>query len=153
MKNWSTRSVLGFFGLEFRRLAIGILLGSLAGLIVRLFTRDSVFHPAVRTEWAGFAFHKQFDGFLAYRIELWGLMIGLSMLVLVPVSLGSWRYLRAWWAGITSVTTLVSAALIAVVLSSGALQTKTTIAVAFIAVCAVIVLEYWRYNALPRRRR
>src|SRR5271157_282866 len=149
MKAWWTKSVRGFFGRQFRRLSIGVTFGSLVGVVVHLLTRDSVFYPAIRLKWASFAFHKQFDGFRAYNIEFWGLIIGLSMLALVPWILWSWRYLRAWWTGIASVTTLVSAAVTVVVLSYGTAQTKTTIALAFIAVCAVIALEYWRHNALP----
>ena len=57
--------------------------------------------------------------------------------------------MRAWWAGITSLTTIVSLGLTAIVLLYGLENPLINAAFAIFVVSAVIGSEYWRWATPP----
>ncbi len=134
---------------EFRRVAIGIVIGSAAAAITNLIVRDSVFLPTIRLKWQSFGLARDFDGFAAYAPELYAALLGLLALILIPGSLYVWRFMRAWWAGITSLTTIVSLGLTAIVLLYGLENPLINAAFAIFVVSAVIGSEYWRWATPP----
>jgi hypothetical protein len=71
---------------------------------IHLLWRDSVFIPMLRRKWAAFPAQGMFDGLSAYKVELQTLCVVITVAVGVPVVSAVWRYLRAWWAGIVSLT-------------------------------------------------
>ena len=91
------------------RLIIGWGLGCLAAASIHLFCQDTLFVPMIRKRWTALPPQVTFDaGFDKYKLELQSVCVvlaaGLCVWSIGAVS----RYLRAWWAGVVSLTTIVS---------------------------------------------
>lgn len=137
---------------QFRRVSIGILLGSALAAVVHLTLRDTLFLPTVRLKWRNLGIAHQFNGFRAYTAELHAALLGLLALVLIPIVRYLLRFSRAWWAGITSVTMIISAGLTASVLLYGSRYPDSSRALATLLLGAVISAELWRWATSPSRR-
>ena len=83
--------------------------GCVVAISVHLLWHDSVFIPSLQRKWAALPAQTMFDGVSAYRLELQVLGVVAFAAIGVPIVGIIWRYLRAWWAGIVSLTTLVAA--------------------------------------------
>ena len=109
MRLWWSRVGRGFLEALWRRLTIGCVFGSLAGIAAHLITRDSHFQSFFQRKWAALTTSEGFDGFLAYEAELAVLGIAIFAIALIPVVWWFYKYIRAWWAGIVSATPLLAA--------------------------------------------
>lgn len=137
---------------QFRRASAGIVIGSIAAAITHLMVRDSVFLPTIRLKWQSLGLAHDFDGFGAYTPELYAALLGLLALILIPGGLYLWRFMRAWWAGITSLTTIVSLGLTTIVLLDGLEDPRINAAFVIFVLAGVIGGEYWRWTTPPVRQ-
>lgn len=99
---------------------VGVAIGSVASMALHLLFWDSKFLPSFHDNWIHA--QRRFDGPSAYERELFALAC-------VPVAALMWflaarvpRYVRAWWAGIASLTTIMSAVASVVLLRSTAIS-------------------------------
>src|SRR5437867_4524663 len=106
VRQWWDRVGSEFLELQWRRLALGCVVGSMLAAGAHLLIRDSRFAPLLTQAWAKVANQNRFDGFRAYRAELEALFIGVFAISAIHVLSWLRRYVRAWWAGITSLTFL-----------------------------------------------
>jgi hypothetical protein len=67
---WWSRVGRSFLEALWRRLTIGCVFGSLAGIGVHLITRDSHFQSFFQRNWATLTISDRFDGFSTYQTEL-----------------------------------------------------------------------------------
>ncbi len=136
---------------QLRRVAIGIIVGAIAAAFSHLFFRDSVFLPTIRLKWRASDLAHDFNGFRAFAPELYAVLVGLAALILIPTSFYLWRFLRAWWSGITSITSLVSVGLTAAVLVYGLRSPRIATGVVVLVLIASITGEYWRWTTPPNQ--
>jgi hypothetical protein len=132
------------------RLVTGSALGCVAAGLAHLLTEDSSFVPRVEQWWAKLPAQTMFDGVKAYRLEL------VALGVVLTVGIAPWlirafrRYIRAWWAGITSLTTVFSAILVVSILRIGTAHPLRSLSF-FILLILVVACELWRMGAFNRR--
>jgi KAP-like P-loop domain-containing protein len=134
---------------QFRRISIGIVLGSIVALFVHLLIRDPLFVPSIRTKWRSLPVANEFEGFRAYTPEFYAAFIGFLMLAVVPCVLYVWRFVRSWWAGITSVTTFISATVTFAVLLYGTRHPTISATATIFVLVACIGGEAWRQESRP----
>jgi hypothetical protein len=138
-----------FISSQSRRVLVGIFIGSIAAAIWHLISRDSVFFPTIRLAWRNLGLAHDFDGFRAYTPELSVAFIALLAIILIPGTRYIWRFMRAWWAGITSVTTTLAAVLTVVILLYGSHHQGIGIPFAVILLAVAIHYEYLRQKTPP----
>jgi len=140
-----------FISAQFRRVSSGIVLGSIVAAVTRLFVRDSVFIPTIQLKLRSLGIAHAFDGFHAYAPEMYVALIGLVALAVIPLVTYTRRFLRAWWAGITSLTTLVSAALVAAIILLSLQHLRISTVIVLVVLAAVVGGEYlcWIRPAQP----
>jgi hypothetical protein len=147
MSNWPSRVDREFLEAQWRRLALGCVAGSLVSVGVHLLARDSRVSPIVHRKFGAFGNSGRFDGFLAYSPELVVLGIALFSIAAIPTVRWLWKYVRAWWAGITSFTPLLAACVTFLALSMGSRYGKIGSAVGFVALGVTVITEYRRRQA------
>jgi hypothetical protein len=140
-----------FISDQLRRVSIGIVLGSLAAAFIHLIIRDALFLPSIRLKWGSLGVAHHFDGFRAYAPEFDAAVIGLLLLALFPGVLYVSRFIRSWWSGITSATTIIFAGLTAAVLLYGLHHPRISTAFVIAVVVSVMGGEFWRWRAIPIR--
>src|SRR2546427_2216463 len=126
VRRWWRGGGCKFLEAQWRRLAFGCIVGSLIGTGAHLATRDSRFAVFFHQKWANLAVRSRFDGFRAYEPELLALCIGVFAIAVVPALLWLSRYVRAWWAGIASITLLLAACATLAALTFGHNYRKAT---------------------------
>jgi hypothetical protein len=131
-----------FIFAQFRRVSTGIVLGSIVAAVTHLFIRDSVFIPTIQSKWRSFGIAHAFNGFHAYAPEMYVTLIGLVAVAVIPLVPYTRRFLRAWWAGITSLTTLVSAALVATIILPSLQHPRISVVIVLVVLAAVVGGEY-----------
>lgn len=132
---------------QVRRVAEGIVIGSLLAGFIHLFLRDSIFLVTVRLKWRSLGIGHTFDGFHAYAPEIYTALIGLLALFVVPCIRYLRRFVRAWMAGITSLTMLISAVLVAAMVLRS--FPRINVVVTLTVLAGVISAEYWWWKLRP----
>jgi KAP-like P-loop domain-containing protein len=117
----------------------------LIAVLIHLVTRDKVFAPILQKKWESLSAQPTFDGASKYKPELYVLGAVFCAAVAVWIVPATWRYLRAWWAGIASLTGMFALLLTIRTLWPGPLQSKSTATLAFLLV-AFIGVELWRFG-------
>jgi hypothetical protein len=146
LRAWWDRSGRRYIVTQWRRLSVGCATGSLIAILIHLIARDKVFAPMLSQKWQSWASQPAFDGLSAYKRELYVLAAVCGVAIIVKVSPAIWRYLRAWWAGITSLTALITLALTVRVLWPGPILSLSTYAWALLLV-ATMSMEWWRFGS------
>jgi KAP family P-loop domain len=139
--SWWHVSARDSLALQWRRLLLGCVTGSLIAIAIHLLLRDSAFLPVVQVKLA--PRHKFFDGFSAYKAEAMLLLFALIVLLSARVGIAVWRYLCAWWSGIVSLTVEITAIVATVLLQPVARTRYETVELASLVI-GVIVVEMWR---------
>jgi hypothetical protein len=134
-----------------RRLALGCIAGSLTGTGLHLLTRDKIFAPRFHRAWLSFWPTKSFAGIQEYKAELLVLCIGLAVIALAPALGWAVRFVRSWWAGITSILAPLVACVVLGVLNHGGLSPWLTGVVGLASVGALLVAELRRQQPQPPR--
>jgi hypothetical protein len=127
-----------------RDAGIGCILGSLVGIAFHLITHGSRFTFYRDTEWSHVLIKEHFDGFQAYKTELLVLSIGVVALVVISISLWTWRFVRSWWAGIVSIAIPVAACVTFALLELAREYLKITLVAGLASVVIVVIIESWR---------
>ncbi len=140
---WWNASGRAYATAQWGRLVTGCVLGSLFAIAAHLFWRDSTFIPMLRRRWVAFPAQGMFDGASAYKLEFQALCVVVTVAVVVPLAGALRRYLRAWWAGIASLTAPLAALVTAMLLGHAFRPTRTT-AQLILLLAAAIALELWR---------
>lgn len=122
---------------------IGSALGSLGALIVHLLWRDSRFVPALRAKWAKLPIGSNFDGFAAYTLQFETLAFILIAALAVWAIGAMRRYMRAWWAGVASLTTIATLIIATTLLTDFNSQ---RFLIALTCLVAIIASEVWRFE-------
>jgi hypothetical protein len=130
---------------QWHRLVMGCGLGCVVAISVHLLWHDSVFIPLLQKKWAALPAQTMFDGVSAYRLELQVLGVVAFAAIGVPIVGIIWRYLRAWWAGIVSLTTLVAAFITANLLVDSPFTMKS-VASFSVLFAGLLALELWRWE-------
>lgn len=144
MRRWWSRAVRSFLEELWRRLMIGCVLGSLAGIAVHLITRDSRFHSFFHSKWAALTISERFDGFPAYETELVVFAIAIFGIAFIHVLWRLWKYVRAWWAGIVSVISLLAACVTFAALTFAQNQATKATEIGLGLIALVAIVEYQR---------
>ena len=130
---------------QWRRLVGGSGLGCLLAIVAHLFFRDTVFSATLRRNWKSLPSLTMFQGVSEYRTELLTFFVIAAIAIALP-SIGILeRYLRAWWAGIVSLTTYVSAVVTALLLWNEPLTLRTVV-YGMVTVGANIGFELWHFH-------
>jgi hypothetical protein len=97
---------------QWARLVTGAAFGCVIAAVIHLFAQDSAFSLQMERWWVKLPARRLFDGIAAYKRELLTLCVvlaaGLAVWIVGPLK----RYIRAWWAAMTSLTALTSAILV-----------------------------------------
>jgi hypothetical protein len=105
--------------------------------------RDRVFGTAIEKELSEAPAQRLFNGFAAYQLELRALAAVLVLAIVLWALIATWRYLRAWWAGITSFTFTLALLFMATSLLVPHRSTRG-LAAACLIVVVNVGLELWR---------
>ena len=132
-----------FIATQWRRLVTGWGLGCLLAIAAHLLWRDRVFVPTLRKKWATVPAQSMFDGVFAYKTELLALGVVVAVAAVIPAVGILVRYLRAWWAGMVSLTMLFSAFVTLMTLWNMPLTARRSVQWVSL-LTAVIALELWR---------
>jgi hypothetical protein len=124
-----------------RSVGIGLSLGSLVSIALHLFARDSHFGTVIRDRLAG---GHAFDGLRAYSAEIVVLLMGAAVITFRPARSWLTKFGRSWWAGITSLASILSASSVAITLNSAPGHIVWCVLTGCIAMAVLIVLEVWR---------
>ncbi len=138
-----------FFVSQLRRFAAGVLSGAIVVGIIHLVFLDSAFLFTVQSRWRNSELAHDFDGFGIYAPEFYVALLAILILVLIPIGHYLWRFARAWWVGISSLMAVVSAGLTLGVLLFGFWYPGISTVIVLVALAAITVGEYWRWNAPP----
>jgi hypothetical protein len=135
---------------------VQVLTGAAIGCVVagadHLISQDTRFLPHVEQWWSKLPARNDFDGIAAYRLELVALGIVLAIGI-VPWPLRALsRYVRSWWAAMTSLTALASAILVVSMLRLGTGSQVLRFGPAALLV-ALIGCELWRLQTVNGLRR
>lgn len=145
------QSIVDFVTWEWPRLAVGVVVGSLAAIALHLVLRDTAFIKTVESKFASLDIQKHFAGASAYKPELVALTGGLVALLAVPGASWCWRYVRSWWAGIISLTGVFAVLGTIVVIGYGQQNAIRAVALALLTLAALLAIEYWRRYIAPAR--
>jgi KAP family P-loop domain len=140
---WWTSIGKRLLALQWRRLAVGGVMGCLLAIAGHLFWRDRLFVQTLQKKWGAFQSSTVFDGVNAYKSEFLAICLILAAALTVPTIAAIWRYLRAWWAGIVSLTVVLSAFVSAMLLWYLPLTMRGAIQ-GVLLLAGVISLELWR---------
>jgi hypothetical protein len=113
---------------------LGCAIGSLLGIGQRLMTGPST---------------KSLAALQAYKAQLVILCATIAAIGLPPTLLWFRRFVRSWWAGITSVLAFFAACATFGALNFGPAYPKLTSAVSLGLVGAVLVAEFWKHQGRP----
>jgi hypothetical protein len=116
-------------------------------MLVHLVWQDSAFLPAIKKKWATLSAQNLFDGASAYKFEFQALCAILGAAAAVWLSRAIWKYMRAWWVGLASLTTLSSAIFMIKVLRFGPLTSKSTLGLSLLLI-SLLVCELWRFQSV-----
>jgi len=150
-RRWWRKTGPKFFRAQWRRVWLGCVLGGLVAIGFHVLLVDSRAAPFLLQQWSTLSQHTTFDGFRAYGRELVALGTGLAALVALSVSMQIASYIRSWWAGITSVTTVIAACGTIGLIQYEAQYPKRTIAAAFVSLAIVLGTECWRQLSEPHK--
>lgn len=152
---WKTFGA-GFFTAQLRRAIAGGSLGCLLAILWHLLHRDTAFLSIVTKKWNSVATAPYYEGVQSYHREL----IALSVFVGLPIAwylfsrLG--RRTRAWWAGIWSAMTAVSAFALFAILTFGPVYPKRIWAACLSVLIIDLAFEHrrqrytWRAHYRPK---
>lgn len=143
MRTWWTKSGRRFAQPQWQRLVTGCGLGCVAAVFVHLVWSDTVFLQVLRKKWAALPAQAMFDGVSAYKSELYVLCVVIAAAAGVPIIRFVWRYLRAWWAGIVSLTTPLAAFITLMLLQNTPPRVRSTTPFGLLLV-ALVGIELWR---------
>jgi KAP family P-loop domain len=132
-----------FVAMQWRRLTAGCGLGCLIAIAGHLLWRDKLFVQTLHQKLAAFKASTMFDGVNAYKLEVVALCVVVAAALAMPTAAAIWRYLRAWWAGIVSLTVVFSAFVTVMLLWHAPLTVRSTVQ-GLLLVSVVIFLELWR---------
>ncbi len=128
----------------------GCAVGCIVSIGIHLVWHDRIFEAAIQKKWTEAPAQKLFEGLSAYRLEWSALAVVLAVSVVFWTITAGWRYLRAWWAGITSFTFNI-----AVILTTATLTMPSRTMSRLLMACFVLLvnvgLELWRSAAGKKR--
>jgi KAP family P-loop domain len=142
---WWTRSGQRFVSTQWRRLVAGCGLGCLGAILTHLIWRDKVFLPTLQKKWRASSAQAMFDGTSEYKSELYALGMVFGAAAVVWVVPRIWRYLRAWWAGIASLTGMFALLLTVRALWPGPLYSKSAYSLTLLFL-VLLACELWRFE-------
>jgi hypothetical protein len=141
---WRRRPGSKFLFAQWRRLCVGVIIGSIIAAVDHLLVHDAHFECVLGREWGKFSTGKFFDGVQTYRLEIFVLCAGIFLIVIKPAASWIQRWLRAWWAGITNAMTLVAACAVLLAITNSASHPRTSIATGLVLILATGATELWR---------
>jgi hypothetical protein len=150
---WWRSSGRRFALAQWVRVLTGAAIGCILAGADHLISQDTRFLPYFRQWWAKLPARNNFDGIAAYRLELVALGIVVAIGVVPWLLRALSRYVRSWWAAMTSVTALASAILVVSMLRLGGGSPVQRLCAPALLV-ALIGCELWRLrtaNGLRRR--
>lgn len=148
-RQWWVNVAGKFLRAQWHRVGLGCIVGALVAIAVHLLSRDSAFATSLRQNRVDLSDGQRFDVLSTYKSELVALCIGIAIVAVIPVFLWSWRYVRAWWAGIISFTTLLTASATFAALQYGPTYPKTMTALGLSSLAILFRIEYWRQQSKP----
>lgn len=128
---------------QWGRMGFGCVLGAFVSVGLHLLQRDVAFASYLQESWARLI-KEHFDGLQSYKPELIALCIGLAMVAVIPIPRWLWRFVRSWWIGIVSVTSLVAACTTIAVLEYGRDYPKMAAVGGLASLVAVVLIEIWQ---------
>jgi len=132
---------------QWARLVAGAAFGCVIAAFIHLFAQDSAFSLQMEQWRAKLPAQRLFDGIAAYKRELLTLCVvlaaGMAVWIVGPLK----RYIRAWWAAMTSLTAPTSAILVISILELRPGDPVREFGVPILLI-ALLGCELWRVHAV-----
>lgn len=144
---WRRSSAYRFAAAQWARLIIGFALGCVVAVFVHLFTHDTTFVRLLERKLARLSAQQSFDGLSAYRLELYALSLVLAIGLAPWLLRALYKYVRAWWAGMTSVIPLVCMALVLWTLPFGTAHPAQNLLISVFILFMLLACELWRFES------
>jgi hypothetical protein len=151
LSNWWRTSGRRFVAAQWIRFITGFAVGCIAAVLIHLFILDTAFLPLLERTWARSPARRMFDGFSAYGLEFQAL--GLILLLgSAPWALRAlWRWVRAWWAGMTSLMAVATASAVLWFLPFGTAHPTRRFTISLFVLVALGACELWRFQSEQSR--